>query len=1174
MQASLRFNAYSELDFTVGRTYLDLMTGQTNVHPFYDKIEALRLVYLEGFGYFELQDPEIVSDGIMEVKNISANSLEYNLSQKYIEELYINTGKRDSVEVMYAIDKNSDGMIDAEEIVPVSLYNPNNKQLSLLHLILEKAYGWSIGHVDTELQTMTRTFEVSRTSIYDFITQDICESFNCFVIFDTIENKINFYAESAITKHYGDGSRKVFNIPSKYKKLSTVSVNGYKTTAYSYDHTTGTLIFDSAPPNQALIEITDGSQENWITDVYITFDNLAQEVNVSYSADDIKTVLSVKGADDLHIREVNMGLPYITDLSYYYTPDWMGQDLYDAYKVFLDKCDQKRPEYLKNAQSLIEKERQIAYEDSRMSTKYDKEYVDENTVGKYYVRGGDYPNYYYTEVQLPVEYTAGVTYYSLSGVGINAQKVANFEAALKDYYEDNSVDAIRELKDEFEFVENNAIEKLATQLLSTKRNDKAVVLFLNKMWNELGLYSLEVYLNEYKGDKALLEEAGHNATSHIEYWSYYVVSLICQTLQNEMKNRGITVAQYQQEYTALQSSNAKITEELSLNNNFTHKQLIRLSSFWREDEYSDSNFIITDSDTTATIMQTKQELLECGRIELSKLCEPRLEFSMNMANIYALPEFSPIVDQFQLGNLINVAIRDDYIKRARLLEVNINFDDFSDFSCEFGELTNLRSPSSIHADLLSQALSAGKSVASNASYWNKGADLATSTDIKIQQGLLNAVEGLYTADQSVVIDNEGIRLRKIIDVASDTYSPNQAWLKNNTILYSTDGFKTAKTGLGEFEVDGKTFYGMIAEAVLSGYIESSTMVGGTINIGDGAFMVDEHGNVTMGGNSQIGGMTAQDIQNYMGNDSNIVYTTCPINGNYLAREIWVVGENDYVQTDDNGNIVDSTGNIIAPISMGTVSDDRRSVLDVDGNVIGAIENNLVVDANDSIIGIYNSGRNIASSVIGFIKNGIAVDFNETKIGSINRRVVTNEGNLVGLVSDNYIISAEIIGTTSVNIVEAGSILRSINDGDGFYVSSDWISALKKYDLQHSDLNDRVGSIQGDLDQHFEFSNDNGLVIKDGNSTIYTRLRNDRLSFMQHDEDPLVGDAEVAYISDKKLYISNAEITGLDAEDGNLEVNGPATVKKLMVENQKANNSLVIRAEDNGSFSILIQTQGS
>ena len=47
MSGSFKFNAYSELTFTIGRTYTDMITGETQVNPFYNKIEALRLVYLE-----------------------------------------------------------------------------------------------------------------------------------------------------------------------------------------------------------------------------------------------------------------------------------------------------------------------------------------------------------------------------------------------------------------------------------------------------------------------------------------------------------------------------------------------------------------------------------------------------------------------------------------------------------------------------------------------------------------------------------------------------------------------------------------------------------------------------------------------------------------------------------------------------------------------------------------------------------------------------------------------------------------------------------------------------------------------------------------------------------------------------------------------------------------------
>lgn len=849
MSGSFKFNSYSELDFTVGRTYTNMITGETQVNPFYDKIEALRLVELEGFGYFEIQDPEITSDGIKEVKNVTAYGLEYTLSQKYIEDLNVNTGEVDSVEVIVA---------NGSRIIPVTLYNKYKPELSLLDIALEKIYGWKIKHVDDSLATMSRQFEISRASVYDFIVQDVCEKFNCFAVFDTINNEISLYAEALITKHIGDGAKDEFLVSPAYDSIDTVSIDSYKTTKYTYyidDNEIGHIIFDTPPASGARIEITDGSQAQWKTDVYVTFTNLAQEVNVSYSAEDIKTVLTVKGDDDLDIREVNMGLPYIVDISYYYTVDWMGQDLYDAYTKYLQTCAASQSQYAANSKEMLELTGYIAYETQRLSLQYSiADNVTSTTVGTYYVRGGTAPDYYYREIQLPDEYNANIeNYYMLSGSDLDEEKFAKLYAALQTYFvseDSKDVSEIEKLQDSFEFVETYTLENLIGALsaaTNTEAKDGAILTFFDEMWGQLGSTPLDsLYYKPYQKIEATNKEAGWDDTSNENYWRYYPITLVLESLEKEIEDRKTIIEEYNARYTVLQNENSTIATKASIYNNFSDEQLARLGPFLREDEYTDDNFVETDSDTIEILMQTKQELLECGKIELTKLCEPKLSFSMDMANIYALIEFEPIIHQFQLGNLINVAIRDDYIKQARLLAVDINFDDFSDFSCEFGELTNLKTPSSIHADLLANALAAGNSVASNQSYWEKGTDLATSTDIKIQNGLLSAIDGIYNADKSVLIDNHGILLRKV--ESNGEYSPYQIWLTNNNILVSTDAFTTADVGVGVFEVDGKELYGVLAKAVLAGYIEGSTIVGGTININD-TFIVDEFGNVTMNASS-------------------------------------------------------------------------------------------------------------------------------------------------------------------------------------------------------------------------------------------------------------------------------------------------------------------------------------
>lgn len=767
LNGSFKFNAYSELTFEIARTYNDLITGEIKVFPYYDKVEALRLLYLENFGYFEIQGPELTGDGIKEAKNITAYSYEYVLSTKYLEDFYINQGTVESLEVL-----NAD---NPDNIIPITLYNPSNTKLSLLHLILEKAYGWSIGHVDSSLQTLSRQFEVDRESIYDFLMNEVCEKFNCYIVFDTINNTINVYAESLTSKFIGDGATNVFTISPPFSQIGTVSVDGYKTTRWKYNSTTGALTLEDIPVSGAHVEVVDGALTEWETDVFVTFDNLSQEININYDADSIKTQLTVTYGDDLDIREANMGLPYITDLSYYYTVDWMGQELYDAYTAYIQKSNQYQSEYTNNSQKMLELAGYIDFEENRLSLEYSiANSVNETTIGTYYIRGGTAPNYYYTEVTLPADYNVNTTYYSMDTANLDETKVENLYAVLKKYFNNESdwAEELDKLSTDFKFMETYTLTYLKTELSKVTDNrtsnsevEGAINNFLAEMWEQIGRTPLKsLYYESYKQVQITNIEAGWSQSDSNNYGYYYPVVLYLNSIETAIAARESSIAIYEEQYNKIQKSNIDIANGLIMENNFTKDQLIRLSAFIREDELKLDDIVETEYTTIAESFQLKQDAMESGRIELQKLCQPQLQFSMSMANIYALPEFEPIVDQFQLGNVIKVRLRSDYVKQSRLLQVDINFDDFSDFSCEFGELTSLRTQSDIHADLLSKAISAGKSVATNASYWTQGSEQANSIDLRLEEGLLNSIEALKNIDgtQNAYIDKYGMNSRPLM----------------------------------------------------------------------------------------------------------------------------------------------------------------------------------------------------------------------------------------------------------------------------------------------------------------------------------------------------------------------------------------------------------------------------
>ena len=879
LTGSFKFNSYSEITFEVARTYNDFFTGEMRVNPHYDEIEAFRLIYLEHFGYFELQGPELTSDGIKETKLCTAYSLEYILSQKYLEDFYVNTGAINSVEVTYS-DLNN------KSIVPVTLYNPNNTKLSLLHLILEKDYAnWKIGHIDSQLCKLSRQFEVDRESIYDFLMNEVCEKFNCYIEFDTIDNTINIYAESPTAKFISTGATRTFKIGTAgnaFSEVKTVSIDGYKITGWSYGivDNEGILVLAEVPAVGSKIEVV-GVDSKWETDVFITFDNLSQEVKIDYDAESIKTVLTVTFGDDHDIREVNLGLPYIVDLSYYCTPEWMGQQLYDDWLAYQQKCESKQSEYTKNSQDMLYYAGQIDYEENRMSLGFAEITVSEISVGTYYVRGGTPPNYYYTEVSLPSEYDANTVYYSPKTTAIEDGSDGNISklyTALQKYfmYVDDWKTDLDALAEEFEFLEGRAIENLSLTLskVTTGRDSpeiKSVLqAFLVPIWDQVGRTVLKTsYYEPYKTVQITNMEAGWSQKSHAEYGNYYATIMLLNSMETALNAKDKKIQQYKVEYNAIQGENANISNELLMTNHFDKNQLATLNAFLREDELHLDYIVQTSQDSVTDTYKNQHDALESAKIELKKLSQPQLQFSMSMANIYALPEFEPIVDQFQLGNIVKVGLRSDYIKQSRLIQVDINFDDFSDFSCTFGELTNLRTQSDIHADLLKNAITAGKSVAQNASYWTKGSDQANSIDLRLQEGLLNSIEALKATggNQNAYMDKYGIHLESINPNTGEV-DDKRIWMVNNQIVFTDDGFTTSKAVLGEFTIGEESRYGLLADAVIAGLVEGSDIRGGTIQIGDRndgtyTFEVDQNGHVTLNAASISGYVTSGEMQSFI-----------------------------------------------------------------------------------------------------------------------------------------------------------------------------------------------------------------------------------------------------------------------------------------------------------------------
>lgn len=1025
---TFKFNTYSEIQFSVAKTYNDTIQGKMINNPYYSLIDSLRVIYILGVGHFVIQDvQENLND--YDSKTVSCFSLEYSTSTKYLDTFRVNTGEDDSLEYIYHMQKNGvdysidrpyinapttfdpyeryfikeytdndsyvytevkitnanafaeyDEQLYVKAFPNVRFYNPSNPALSLLHIVFNYIPEWKIGAVDPDLWFQERTFSEDRISIYDFLCNTAAETFQYVIQWDSINGVANFYATEE------DG-------------------------------------------------MTDSNeiQTRWNTDVFISRENLASQIDIKYSTDEIRTKLKVTGGDDLSIRDVNLGESNIMNLSFYNDPMWLGNDLYIAYNKYINQVEKNTEKYttyisawvaayneysdlmnaipvdqnvlrigdkfellyclykpiyedgasdsdieaaINTAKSSLEKKLNLYHvNDDIKCNKKDNVLLtlenadsDSATIRVYYksdesaykvrrtitnattgvISSVECSLRQWVVEELTASYL-GLNNYTIKSIGtLGAYLCLVKDETKKENIEDYGIRLLQEKQSVYTKIfiaqtegyyskEGNQCVASDTQptgeiaagtkWLDTDSSPLMLYIYKNGSWIEYDptvnnedqsdYENYARYIENYEKlqvvQETLLEKelrASYLLNGVAVKNRYFtkdkinsenLLSVLVDYFPEEYSDGTITLTGYEKEfgiarftiardadneyavyigddgipyiaYSRSQGVNLSrmntLKRESVMENFFTEGELIRLSPFIREDEYNNSNIILTGYESEEEEISIKKALLEEAIKELKKICQPKLSFSINMANIMAISEFAPLREQFQLGNFVKVELRENYIKRARLLEVSINFDDLSDFSCTFGDLVTTKDEVDKTADLLQQAVTAGKTVAASSSSWQKAVDKSTELDKAIREGLKDAALSVGgTSDQSISWDSKGILGRKKIYGTENAYEPEQFLLTNNKLMFTNNNWETSKGVFGSFTINGEQKFGILTDCMIGGYIEGSEIKGGTLEIGGsgGTFKVNSDGSVEiLGADGSSTYATKSDFQQAVG----------------------------------------------------------------------------------------------------------------------------------------------------------------------------------------------------------------------------------------------------------------------------------------------------------------------
>jgi|WetSurSiteA1Bulk_404760.scaffolds.fasta_scaffold00043_23 hypothetical protein len=181
----------------------------------------------------------------------------------------------------------------------------------------------------------------------------------------------------------------------------------------------------------------------------------------------------------------------------------------------------------------------------------------------------------------------------------------------------------------------------------------------------------------------------------------------------EAENKKLIYERTIDAYTIRLNSNLSImgnmSDELSFENRyiFPLNDFLELQPFIIQSSYVNENIIQTESMTSASLLIQSYTLYFQALEVLDKVSSPRYTFEIDSVNFMNIQSFQKFRDQIMLGKTITIEIREDVSASPILLEMDMGFDDPTDFKLVFGNRLRIDDDAFKYGDLMNRAINAG-----------------------------------------------------------------------------------------------------------------------------------------------------------------------------------------------------------------------------------------------------------------------------------------------------------------------------------------------------------------------------------------------------------------------------------------------------------------------------------
>lgn len=643
---------FNRLTFNVDR-YIDV-DGEYVESAGYEKLKDHMTIYLEGLDYFQLQEPSLQNDnGRYEYKACEAYSDEKTFEDKDMKGLSFNKGTKDSMEMLAT--NNVDDMGYAKEYI--TFCNDRNHELSLMHLVLDRVPGWSVGYIDPTIKNEKYSFEADNTNAYAFLNTTVANVVKCVFYFDTINRTVSAYAKENIGKD---------------------------------------------------------------TNIFIGWRNALNMLKMTPQADTMYNALTIQGDEELDITRVNYGRSYIYNLDYYLTTNYFPQETIDKIKIWQKWQIDNHAKYIENGKKSAEYQAKIdeinyrvpndgiqiaqyktmdqetlektlkMYEQMLTTIQVSVDTRDDHekdSSGNYtkWDKPDDIQNRVYKPWTTPsgeVDHEKYLALLKESNKGYYTYKelrdyiIPNIKVAIQNLHlaDDKKIDYNDEFESNWDLY---GIKELEGKRDEYKKQIMDILAAYQKDWKDL--------TDEEISKAGVKDEKTYNVfhKNFIKYKNWLGDENTEGSLLYKLKELNAQVDELKTQKKPYDDVMTDMNTHSELNDpqfGLTDKEYTAVMNIVRMGDYTNNNIFTTSLDDAITSYEHCEELYQDGLKRISETSQPQYQIETSLDNILSLNEYADVDsdnkqgwhNQFTVGNFIRVGLRDDYAVKLRLLTVAYN----------------------------------------------------------------------------------------------------------------------------------------------------------------------------------------------------------------------------------------------------------------------------------------------------------------------------------------------------------------------------------------------------------------------------------------------------------------------------------------------------------------------